>query len=188
MHTKQTIALIGATGRLGSALARNLAKGHYRLLLKGSRSEALEALVESIIAATPGADVEAQACPTDACWEADIIVLAVPGAAEAEVAGRIREVANQKVVVSLSRPVHPEEEEAPESAGVLQACLPHSKVVQAYPATPEASCLEALTHGTGAEVFLAGNDREALETVSELVQAAGLQPVIAGSRTAGRTL
>jgi predicted amino acid dehydrogenase len=33
MQTKQTIAVIGATGNMGSAISKSLSKGNYRLLL-----------------------------------------------------------------------------------------------------------------------------------------------------------
>lgn len=33
MKTKQTIAVIGASGNMGSAISKSLAKGNYRLLL-----------------------------------------------------------------------------------------------------------------------------------------------------------
>jgi 3-hydroxyacyl-CoA dehydrogenase len=45
MQTKQTIAIIGATGNMGSAIARSIAKGPYRLLLKASKQDELDALV-----------------------------------------------------------------------------------------------------------------------------------------------
>ena len=48
MQTKQTIAIIGATGSMGSALAKSLAKGNYRLLLKSNKAEALKDLVAEI--------------------------------------------------------------------------------------------------------------------------------------------
>jgi 8-hydroxy-5-deazaflavin:NADPH oxidoreductase len=48
MKTKQTIAIIGATGNMGSAISRSLAKGNYRLLLKAGKPEEINKLVKQI--------------------------------------------------------------------------------------------------------------------------------------------
>jgi short-subunit dehydrogenase len=41
MQTKQTIAVIGATGNMGSAISKSLSKGNYRLLLGATDQEKL---------------------------------------------------------------------------------------------------------------------------------------------------
>jgi short-subunit dehydrogenase len=66
MQTKQTIAIIGATGNMGSAISKSLAKGNYRLLLKGGKPEALKALKAEILKTTPLADLEAMDCSRNA--------------------------------------------------------------------------------------------------------------------------
>src|SRR5690349_12904556 len=101
MQTKQTIAIIGATGNMGSAIAKSIAGGPYRLLLKGNKQAELDSLVKDIQSKHPNAEVESAVCPTEASWEADIIIMAVPFEAEKEIAPMIKEVANQKIVVSI---------------------------------------------------------------------------------------
>ncbi|NCU03465.1 MAG: NAD(P)-binding domain-containing protein, partial [Chitinophagaceae bacterium] len=44
MQTKRTIAILGASGNMGSAIAKALAKGNDRLLLISKEAEKLEAL------------------------------------------------------------------------------------------------------------------------------------------------
>ena len=78
MKTTPTIAVIGATGNMGSAISRNLAKGNYRLLLFSTKPEDAERVANDIITANPKADVEAIPCSREVRWEADIIILAVP--------------------------------------------------------------------------------------------------------------
>lgn len=156
MITKQTIAIIGATGKMGSAIARKLAKGNYRILLFGRREAALKALQAAIMEDYPFADIEPITCSYAASWEADIILLAVPFEAEKEIAGKIRAVANQKILISISNPATQE----------LQQLLPHSKVIK------------VMNDSAGDEISLTGVDAEALSIVSELVQTAGLRPVI----------
>ena len=106
MQTKQTIAVIGASGNMGSAISKNLSKGNYRILLFANDKEKVETVVNDIKSYNAAADVEALECPTDASWEADIIVFAVPYQAEKELAERIRAVANQKIVISIANPLN----------------------------------------------------------------------------------
>lgn len=178
---------------MGSAIAASLAKGNYRLLLKGTRPEELAALVTDISKRYAGADVEAAVCPTDASWEADIIILAVPFAAEKEIAEKIKEVANQKIVVSIANPLNetytglvttPDTSAAEE----LQKLLPNSKVVKAFNTTFAANFLTPVIAGTQADAFIASNNEEAMQTVAELVTIAGFNPVIAGDLSISRTL
>lgn len=170
MATSTTIAIIGATGKTGSAIARLLARGNYRLLLKGSSQERLEQLVDSILQSHPAADLEASLCSAEACWEADIIILAIPPAAEKEVAAKIREVANQKVVISLFNTSNGED---------LQQLLPHAKVVKLMNAGCVTVFSEADHDGHRLDTFLTGNDIDALETAAALVADAGFNPVLA---------
>jgi 8-hydroxy-5-deazaflavin:NADPH oxidoreductase len=193
MQTKQTIAIIGATGNMGSAISRSLAKGSYRLLLKGSKKEELDALVNTIKSQNADADVEAALCPTEASWEADIIILAVPFYAEKEIAPQIREVANQKIVISIANPLNetfnglvtsPETSAAEE----LQKLLPDSKVIKAFNTTFAADFSTPVIDGRQVDAFIAGNDQEALQTVTDVVSAAGFNPIVAGELSVSRTL
>jgi 8-hydroxy-5-deazaflavin:NADPH oxidoreductase len=193
MQTKQTIAIIGATGNMGSAISRSLAKGSYRLLLKGSKKEELDALVNTIKSQNADADVEAALCPTEASWEADIIILAVPYNAEKEIATQIREVANQKIVISIANPLNetfnglvtsPETSAAEE----LQKLLPDSKVIKAFNTTFAADFSTPVIDGRQVDAFIAGNDQEALQTVTDVVSAAGFNPIVAGELSVSRTL
>jgi hypothetical protein len=193
MQTKQTIAIIGATGNMGSAIAKSLSNGNYRLLLKSGNQEKLSTLVEEIKSIHPSADVEATPCPKDASWEADIIILAVPFSAEKEVAERIREVATQKIVISIANPLNETYNglvTAPDTSAAeeLQKLLPHSKVIKAFNTTFAADFSTPVINGKQVDAFIAGNDADALDVVSELVNAAGFNPVVAGDLSVSRTL
>ena len=69
MQTKQTIAIIGATGNMGSAISKAIAKGNYNLLLKATKLEELDALVNEINLKNKGAVASGTVCPTEASWE-----------------------------------------------------------------------------------------------------------------------
>jgi predicted dinucleotide-binding enzyme len=104
MKTRQTIAVIGATGPMGSGIARSLAKENNRLLLFGNDPEKVQTLVDEIKVENQLADVEGAQCPTNASWEADIIILAVPYAAEAELAQKLKLLPTRKS--SSASPIH----------------------------------------------------------------------------------
>lgn len=193
MNTKQTIAVIGATGNMGSNIAKNLSKDNNRVLLFAKNQEKVNALVSEIKNNNSAADVEAYECPATASWEADVIILAVPYAAELEIAEKIKEVANTKIVISIANPLNetytglvtsPDTSAAEE----LQKLLPNSLVVKAFNTTFAADFSTPVIGDKQVDAFIAGNNAEALETVSALVTTAGFNPVVAGDLTVSRTL
>ena len=193
MQTKQTIAVIGATGNMGSAISKSLTKGNYRLLLGANDKEKLEVLVKDIKTRNASANVEAVNCPIDASWEADIIIAAVPYSAEKEVADKIREVANQKIVISIANPLNEtydglQTDPASSAAEELQKLLPNSKVVKAFNTTFAADFTTPVIDGKKADAFIAGNDNDAVQTVAELVNTAGFNPIVAGNLSVSSTL
>lgn len=178
---------------MGSAISRALAKGNYRLLLKATNEEELNKLVKEIKDKTSSADVEAIHCPTEASWEADIIILAVPFEAEKEIAEKIKEVANQKIVISISNPLNETYNGLVTAPGTsaaeeLQKLLPGSKVIKAFNTTFAADFSAPVIDGKQVDAFIAGNDEDALEMVEELVTTAGFNPIVAGDLSVSRTL
>jgi len=193
MNTKQTIAIIGATGNMGTAISKSLSKGNYRLLLKSNDQDKLNKLVNEVKSTNRDADVEAIVCPAEASWEADIIVLAVPYEAEKEIAEKIKEVANQKVVISIANPLNQTYDglvTAPDSSAAeeLQKLLPGSKVVKAFNTTFATDFSSPVIDGKQVDAFIAGNDDDALETVKDMVSTAGFNPIVAGNLSISRTL
>jgi len=193
MSTKQTIAVIGASGNMGAAISTSLAKGKYRVLFCSGNQEKVQVLVDDIKNKNPAADVEAVGCSTEASWEADIIISAVPYTVEKEVALKIKEVANQKIVISIANPLNETydglvTEPGTSAAEELQKLLPNSKVIKAFNTTFAADFATPLIAGKLVDAFIAGNDEEALQTVSELVRTAGFNPIIAGDLSVSRTL
>ncbi|MBC6491820.1 NADPH-dependent F420 reductase [Flavihumibacter stibioxidans] len=193
MSTKQTIAIIGATGNMGSAIAKSLSKSNNRLLLFANHQDKVKSVVDEIITGNPSAEVEAIACPVNASWEADIIIFAVPFAAEKDLAKAINEVANQKIVISISNPLNETYNgliTAPDTSAAeeLQKLLPNAKVVKTFNTIFAANFASPVIDGKQVDAFVAGNDEAAMETVSELVKTAGLNPIVAGDLSVSRTL
>lgn len=178
---------------MGAALSKSLSKGNYRLLLCANDQDKVQAVAEEIKSRNPSAEVEAEDCTREASWEADIIIVAVPYAAEKEVAEKIREVANQKIIISIANPLNDTYDglvTAPDTSAAeeLQKLLPNSKVVKAFNTTFAADFSTPVIDGKQADAFIAGNDEEALQNVSELVSTAGFNPIVAGDLAVSRTL
>jgi len=193
MKTKQTIAVIGATGNMGAAISKSLAKGNYRLLLCSDDKGKVQTIMNDIRNSHPAADVEAVDCSEQASWEADIVIAAVPYQAEKEVAEKIKEVANQKIVISIANPLNETYNglvTAPDTSAAeeLQKLLPNSKVVKAFNTTFAADFATPVIDGKQVDAFVAGNDEEAVNTVTELVTTAGFNPIVAGDLSVSRTL
>jgi len=193
MRTIQTIAIVGASGNMGAAISKSLAKGNYRLLLCANDLGKVQAVADEIKRNQPNTSVEAVDCSVDASWEADIIIAAVPFDAEKEVAEKIKEVANQKIVISIANPLNDTYNglvTAPDTSAAeeLQKLLPNSKVIKAFNTTFAADFATPVIDGKQADAFIAGNDAEALEIVSELVSTAGFNPIVAGDLAVSGTL
>ena len=194
MATIKTIAIVGATGNMGTAIATSLArKGSYRLLLMSKDQGKLDELRSQIEKSGTEAEIFTISCAKEASWEADIIIVATPYAAEKEVAERIREVATGKIVISISNPLsssyndlvtNPDTSAAEE----LQKLLPNSRVVKTFNTTFAADFITPVIDGKTADAFIAGNNGDAVDTVSQIVKAAGFNPVVAGDLPVSRTL
>jgi NADPH-dependent F420 reductase len=194
MAAIKTIAIVGATGNMGSAIAKSISKSrNYRLLLMSNEPEKLVALKKEVEKTAQHEEVFALSCAKEASWEADIIILATPYESEQEVANKIREVATGKIVISISNPLNssyndlvtPSDTSAAEE---LQRLLPTSKVVKTFNTTFAANFKTPTIDGQTADAFIAGNNGDAVETVAEIVRTAGFNPIIAGDLTVSRTL
>ena len=193
MAPKQTIAIIGATGKVGSAIARCLSVGNYRLLLMADESDKLNMLYSTLKQPSAIAEIESLNCAKEASWQADIIIIATPYEGTREVAKRIREVATGKIVISVSQPLDGNANTTinfseSSSAEELQKLLPHSKVVKTFTPAFALSNFTFLPDHKMADSFIAGNNGEAVEIVSKLVKQAGFNPVLVGDLSMSRTL
>ncbi len=190
---KKAIAIIGAAGNMGSGLARNLAKAGYHILIAGNDQNKLNELVSGIKQDTPNADVEILDCSKEASWEADIIIPAIPFNAQNEAVSKIKDVVTGKIVISIANPLNenydglvtnPDLSAAEELANLL----PYSKIVKAFNTVFAADFASPIIDGKTSDVFIAGDDDEAVATVTELVKDAGFNPLIAGKLSMSRTL
>jgi predicted dinucleotide-binding enzyme len=191
MAQRKTIAIVGATEKRGSSIAKSLSKGNYHLLLMSEEAERLQVLKNELIGSH--AEIETMGCAKDACWEADIIIVATPYEKEKEIAERIKEVATGKIVISVSNPLDRTYEKlfpSPNNSAAeeLQRLLPYSKVVKTFSTVYVENFVSPLIKGETADTFLAGNNGDAIETVSQMIKDAGFNPFVVGDLSMSRAL
>lgn len=174
---KSTIAIIGATGEMGSALAHELAKAGYPLLLMGREKDKLNALADEM-KRNGSRNIETTICAKDAAWEADVIIPAVPYEDQDEMIAHIKDVATGKIVISIINYLI--DENAIKVAEELQQMLPYSKIVKVYN-TVSTDDLEQTFKTIVQDCVITGNDPFAVETVSKMVKDAGFTVLIAES-------
>jgi hypothetical protein len=190
---KKTIAVIGASGNMGSGIAGNLAKAGYRVLIAGSNQAKLSELHKKIKLGTPHAEIEIIDCSKEASWEADIIIPAIPYSAQTAVASKIKDVSTGKIVINIINPLNDTYDglaTAPTTSAAEEfaALLPYSKVVKAFNTVFAADFNTPEIAGKTADVFVAGDDEEAVSAVVELIKDSGFNPLIAGKLVMSRTL
>jgi NADPH-dependent F420 reductase len=198
---KKTVAVIGADGRMGAALAFRLTAAGYRTLVTTHDPQdrtplvgKLPLLVAKIRLHLPQADGGMVFSAREASWEADIVIPVVSYELQATVASEIRNVVTGKIVISVTNPLNdcldglltpPTTSAAEELAGLL----PHSKVVKAFNTLSAMDVETPQTFGgQTADVFVAGDDDEAVSTVMQLVRETGFHPLFAGRLAVSRTL
>ncbi|MEO7313938.1 MAG: hypothetical protein ABIW47_02045 [Ginsengibacter sp.] len=102
MSSKKIIAIVGATEEKGIDLFHKTAKSESRFLLVSGEKEKLGTLINEYAISHPHTETEVSDCVKNGCWEADIIIIAVSDFDEEERFGLMKEVATQKIVVTLS--------------------------------------------------------------------------------------
>jgi 8-hydroxy-5-deazaflavin:NADPH oxidoreductase len=179
------VAIIG-TGNVGGALGRSLSRAGHDVTFysrnQDKRADAANASSANV------ADT-----PIHAVENADVIILAVPYAAAAEVAREIAPAAQGKVVIDTTNPLKPDmtgvatnsgesaaEEIAQEleSAHVAKAFNTVFAGVQADPSAKEVT----------PDALFATDDEEARTVVAQLAESIGFRPVYVGPLAAAREL
>lgn len=175
------IAIIGA-GNVGKALASTLTRAGHEVTISAAHPDhAREA------ASATGAT--AAATNADAAKGAELVVLAVPATAIAQVVGELGTDLDGKVVVDVAnRPTPSPQGPATSIAEELQQTVPNARVVKAFNTLFASRQAQPTVSGIAADAFVAGDDDQAKQTVLEVVESAGFRPVDAGSLASARTL
>lgn len=124
----------------------------------------------------------------------EVVVLAVPYPAVAEVVNRVGDQLTGRIVVDITNPVDfatfdslvtPPGSSAAEEIARL---LPRARVVKAFNTTLAATLVTGDVGGHPLDVFIASDDADAAKTLRALVESGGLRPIEVGPLRRAREL
>lgn len=162
MSNRRTFAVLGVSETNSIFLAKQIAKTNPVLLFDHD-AVVLNTVYSQILSEHPNANAEMMICPTNASWEADVIILSNPAATDVNLIEKIRNVATGKIVIFLENKKNTINFES--TLDKLQYLFPFSRVVQSFESMDEIED----------SVLLKGNDDEALKTILTLFTIIGLK-------------
>jgi NADPH-dependent F420 reductase len=175
------IAIVGGTGELGTGLGRRWHRAGFDILI-GSRSvEKADAAASELgggSAAVIGASM------ADAARDADIVVVAVPWSTHDATLGVIAPHVDGKILIDAVVPLVPPKVSVVQlpaegsAAQRAQGLLPGARVVGAFH-NVAAKLLKA-DADIDCDILVCGDDKDARDTVVQLVAAAGMKGIDAG--------
>lgn len=184
MPGQSTIAIIGGTGALGSALAMRWAAAGYPVLI-GSRSpEKAEAAARAIQPGNGAPPV--RGCDNvGAARAADVVVIAVPYSNHDAILDELKDAVSGKIVVDAVVPL------VPPKVSVVQLPPQGSAAQAAQARLGDRARMVSAFHNVGAaklraagavdcDVLVFGNDRNARDAVIALADAAGTRGIDGG--------
>ncbi len=176
------IGIVGS-GHIGGTLGILLAKAGYEIFYSSRHPDTLKDLVK---AAGPKARAGNVA---EAIAFGDVIVLSLPLKAIPELDAVTKEALKGKIVIDTSNP-YPERDGAiaeearrdPGGTGALVArLLPGARIVRAFNTVYYVDLKKTVNeNGEKIGIPIAGDDQEGLQAAIELVEHAGLEPVVVG--------
>ena len=186
------VMVIGA-GNMGRGIGHRLVAGGHDVTIVDRDPEEAGQLAEELRgAARDGATVEA-AGPTSEL-RGEVVILAVYYPGSLEIARDLGERLAGRVVVDISNPVNQSfdglaTEPGTSAAEELAEAVPEgTRVVKAFNTTFAPTLVEGEVAGQPLDVFIAGDDEGAKETVAQLVRDGGLRAIDVGSLERARHL
>lgn len=175
-----TIAVLGGTGKLGSALAERLVRAGHAVVI-GSRDAARARHGAAVIGERVGGDAGERIGGADnaaAAVGAEVIVLTVPFEAQEATLRGVADVVDTRVVISTAVPVRFEEESGPVHVDVAEgsasqqvaALLPRARVVGALQ-TVSSATLARTERSVDADIIVTGDDPAAKLVAARLLAA-----------------
>lgn len=180
MQKRPTIAVIGGTGDLGSALAKRWAAAGYPIVLGSRSKEKAEAAAREM----NGSAVSGEDNRTAAA-KADIVVIAVPYANHEAIVNEIKPAVTGKIVVDTVVPL------VPPKVSVVQLPPDGSAALHAQRLLGDAARVQSAFHNVSAsklksgegidcDVLVFGDDKDARAIVIDLANAAGTRGIDGG--------
>jgi NADPH-dependent F420 reductase len=177
------VTIIG-TGNMARGIGTRFVESGISLTLHGRKKEEAQQLAKEL---TGRAGRHATATPAGLGEEIDdeIVILAIPYRATAEVVKGYGEKLAGKILVDISNPVNfqtfelltpPDRSAAEETA----ALAPRSTVLKAFNTVFAGSLLEGKVAGQPLDVFVAGDEAKAKQSLMGLINTSGMRALDAG--------
>jgi NADPH-dependent F420 reductase len=186
------VTIVGA-GNMGRAIGTRLVAGGHRVKILDRDPEQARSLAEELErGAGEGGGAEGGAAGDP--LSGDVVVLAVYYPHAQQAVEQYREQLGSKIVVDISNPVDVETFDGlatpPDSSAAeeLAKKAPNARFVKAFNTTFANTLVEGQVAGQPLDVFIAGEDDEAKQTVAELARSGGLNPIDAGPLRRAREL
>ena len=188
MSLEQTsVGVLGGTGPAGTALAARLSSIGYSVVIGSRSSERAEEKAKEILDAWPALNLPLRGGTNEESASCDIVVLATPWDSAATTVREHSVALRGKVVISMANALvrvgHEFQPLVPPRGSVaahVQAAAPECRVVAAFHHLP-AKELGHLGDPIDSDVLICSDDKEAIETVSEMVRRIpGCRPLDSG--------
>ena len=184
MASKETIAILGGTGDLGTGLAIRWAKAGYRIVIGSRTLEKARSAVADLHRISPETPADAMVNP-DAAKTGDIVVLTVPAAHQTATLETVREGLAGKILIDVTVPL------VPPRVGTVQLPLEGSAGKRAQDFLGDDVMVVTAFQNVAAhllkedvaiecDVLVAGNKRAARAKAIQLAEAAGMHAWHAG--------
>lgn len=183
-QTRETIAILGGTGDLGTGLAIRWSKAGYRIVIGSRTLEKAKAAVADLHAISPATPADAME-NGDAAKAGDIVVLTVPAEHQISTLLGVKDALRGKILIDVTVPL------VPPKVGTVQLPPEGSAGKRAQDALGEEVSVVTAFQNVAAhllkenvqiecDVLVAGNKKAARDKVIELAQQAGMNAWHAG--------
>ena len=182
----KTLAILGGTGKEGAGLALRWARHGYRIIIGSRSAQRAQSRAAEMLAEAPGSELSGLG-NVEAAAAADIVVLSVPYSAHKATLESVREACAGKILVDLTVPLLPPQimtvnlPDGQAAALEAQALLGDSVTVVAAFQNVSAVKLRQLDQPVDCDVLVCADDAAAKAQVIDLVAAAGMRGIDAGS-------
>jgi NADPH-dependent F420 reductase len=180
MTSSQTIAVIGGTGKLGAAIARRLAKAGRKVIIGSRLAESGDKVANELGFGLTGL------ANADAAQAGDIVIVAVPFAAQEATLTEIAPYVAGKIVVDTTVPLVPPKvmrvQLPPEGSAAQRAQKLLGETVTMVSAFHSVAAHKLATdENIACDVLVFGDDKNARAQVVELVTQTGLRGIHGGA-------
>lgn len=184
----KTIAVLGGTGKEGSALAKRWALTGYKVIIGSRSAEKAQSAVEELNRELDG-DYLIGMSNEDATAQAGLVVISVPYSAHAKTLESVKEHLSGKILIDITVPLAPPKVSTvtiPEGGSAAQEAQQivgdDVKVVSAFQNVSHVK-LGKVDEPIDCDVFVSGDDNDAKAEVIMLIEAAGMRGIDVGPLT-----